>query len=108
MLRTTIIASCAAAAMACGFSALASTTGSWTALYAASDKACMAEVRRLTSLRTTGRVAERAPGIVQDRYFATVYDTASRYGTERFLCLYDKRAKSASAAALEKLAAPKR
>jgi len=89
-----------------GFSdAQAATPSAWKALDSAARTGCGREIVRLASKAKVGGVTGRVGGIGaandSDRYYALILDGKTAGFKSRWLCLYDKRAKQATAREIE-------
>lgn len=86
--------------------AFAATSGSWSALDKAARGACERDIARLASKAKVGSVGGRISGIGEakdsDRYYGLVLTGKTAGFASQWLCLYDKRAKSAVAREIEK------
>ena len=86
--------------------ALAATSGSWTALDKAARSACERDVTRLASKAKVSAIGGRVSGIGDvkdsDRYYGLILTGTTAGFSSQWLCLYDKRAKSAVAREIEK------
>jgi hypothetical protein len=85
--------------------AWAATPASWLLLDGAARKACGREITRLASKARIGGVTGRVSGIGAandaDRYYALVLNGKTAAFASQWLCLYDKRAKTAVAREIE-------
>ena len=96
-------------ALLCAGPALASTPDAWAALAGASQKACLASILKQHGNRPflTSRISGRITGIggaKADSYYGLTIEWRTRAGNERWLCLYDKKAKAAQAQQVEDIA----
>ena len=86
--------------------ALAATPGSWNALDTAARKSCEREIQRLASKarvsETSGRISGIGAANDADRYYGLILSGKTAGFASKWLCLYDKRAKSAVAREIEK------
>ena len=86
--------------------ALAATSGSWGALDKAARSACERDITRLASKAKVSAVSGRVSGIGDvkdsDRYYGLILTGTTAGFSSQWLCLYDKRAKSAVAREIEK------
>ena len=79
----------------------ASTTDAWKALDKAARSACAHEIGRQAS-KVTGRVSGIGAAQDADRFYALLLSGKTAGFTGQWLCLYDKRAKTAVAREMEK------
>ena len=89
-----------------GFSDVqAATPSAWKALDSAARTGCGREIVRLASKAKVGGVTGRVSGIGgandSDRYYALILDGKTAGFKSQWLCLYDKRAKQATAREIE-------
>jgi hypothetical protein len=89
-----------------GFStAQAATPAAWKSLDASARAGCGREIVRLASKAKVGSVTGRVSGIGEardnDRYYALILDGRTAGFKSQWLCLYDKRAKQATAREIE-------
>ena len=89
-----------------GFSAAqAATPTAWKALDSAARAGCGREIVRLASKAKVRDVTGRVGGIGEardsDRYYALILDGKTAGFKSQWLCLYDKRAKQATAREIE-------
>jgi hypothetical protein len=89
-----------------GFStAQAATPAAWKALDSAARASCGREIVRLASKAKVGRVAGKVGGIGEardsDRFYALILEGRIAGFKSQWLCLYDKRAKQATAREIE-------
>jgi len=86
--------------------AWASTTSAWNALDKAARTTCTREITRQASKAKVASVAGRVSGIGAandaDRYYALLLNGKTAKFSSQWLCLYDKRAKTAVAREIEK------
>ena len=86
--------------------AWAATSGSWTALDKAAHSACERDVTRLASKAKVNAIGGRVSGIGDvkdsDRYYGLILTGTTAGFSSQWLCLYDKRAKSAVVREIEK------
>lgn len=86
--------------------ALAAAPNSWAALDKAARDACERDISRLASKAKVSAVEGRISGIGgtkdSDRYYGLILTGKTAGFATRWLCLYDKRAKSAVAREIEK------
>jgi len=86
--------------------AMAATPGAWNALDAAARKTCEREIRKLASKarvsETSGRISGIGAANDSDRYYGMILNGKTAGFASQWLCLYDKRAKSAVAREIEK------
>lgn len=84
----------------------AATPDSWAALDKAARSACERDITRLASKAKVSAVGGRVSGIGDvrdsDRYYGLILTGKTAGFTSQWLCLYDKRAKSAVAREIEK------
>lgn len=85
--------------------AFAATSDSWTALDKAARSACERNIARLASKAKVNTVGGRVSGIGDvkdsDRYYGLILTGKTAGSASQWLCLYDKRAKSAVAREIE-------
>jgi hypothetical protein len=85
---------------------MAAAPSAWKALDAAARKDCERQITRLASKAKVGSVTGRISGIGAanegDRYYALILDGRTAGFKSQWLCLYDKRAKQATAREIEK------
>ena len=86
--------------------AWASTTSAWNALDKDARSTCTREITRLATKAKVSGVTGRVSGIGAaqdaDRYYAMVLNGKATGFASQWLCLYDKRAKTAVAREIEK------
>lgn len=86
--------------------ALAATPSAWVALDKAARSACERDITRLASKARVSTVGGRISGIGEakdsDRYYGLILTGKTAGFASQWLCLYDKRAKSAVAREIEK------
>ena len=86
--------------------AFGATSNSWTALDKAARGACERDITRLASKAKVSAVGGRISGIGEakdsDRYYGLILTGKTAGFASQWLCLYDKRAKSAVAREIEK------
>lgn len=86
--------------------AFAATPGSWQALDKAARAACERDIARLASKAKISSIGGRISGIGEakdsDRYYGLILTGKTAGFSSQWLCLYDKRAKSAVAREIEK------
>ena len=81
----------------------ASTTAAWKALDKAARSTCAHEIGRQASrTRVTGRVSGIGAAQDADRFYALLLSGKTAGFAGQWLCLYDKRAKTAVAREMEK------
>lgn len=85
---------------------LAATPGSWDVLDAAARSTCEREIQRLATKarvsETRGRISGIGAANDADRYYGLILSGKTAGFASQWLCLYDKRAKSAVAREIEK------
>ena len=95
-----------AAALLLTTPAFAATSGSWATLDKAARSACERDITRLASKAKVGAVGGRIGGIGEakdsDRYYGLILTGKTAGFASQWLCLYDKRARSAVAREIEK------
>jgi hypothetical protein len=86
--------------------AFAATSGSWAVLDKAARGACERDITRQASKAKVSAVSGRISGIGEardsDRYYGLILTGKTAGFASQWLCLYDKRAKSAVAREIEK------
>jgi hypothetical protein len=86
--------------------AFAATPGSWSALDGAARKSCERDIARQASRARVSSVGGKISGIGAandaDRYYGLVLSGRTAGFSSQWLCLYDKRAKSAVAREIQK------
>ena len=86
-------------------SARAATPDAWRSLDSLARRDCTREIVRLASKATVGSISGRVSGMGAandgDRYYAMILDGRTAGFKSQWLCLYDKRAKQASAREVE-------
>ena len=84
----------------------AATPGAWAALDSAAAKACERDIRRLATKARVSTVSGRISGIGEardsDRFYGLLLTGRTANSPSQWLCLYDKRAKTATAREVEK------
>jgi hypothetical protein len=84
----------------------AATPGAWAALDTAARKACKRDIQRIASRARIGDISGRVSGIGEardsDRFYALLLTGRTANFPSQWLCLYDKRAKTATAREIEK------
>ena len=87
------------------FAAQAATPAAWKALDTAARTGCSREIVRLASKAKVAGISGRVSGIGAandgDRYYALILDGRTAGFKSQWLCLYDKRAKQATAREIE-------
>lgn len=95
-----------AAALLLATPAFAATPGAWAALDKAARSACERDIVRLASKAKVSTVSGRISGIGEtkdsDHYYGLILTGKTAGFASQWLCLYDKRAKSAVAREIEK------
>ncbi|MES2472860.1 MAG: hypothetical protein V4601_08475 [Pseudomonadota bacterium] len=85
---------------------LAAAPGAWNALDTAARKTCERQIQKLASKArvndTSGRVSGIGATNDTDRYYGLILSGKTAGFASQWLCLYDKRAKSAVAREIEK------
>lgn len=96
----------AAALLLTALPAEAATPGAWAALDAAARKACERDIRKITGKARISDVSGRISGIGEardsDRFYGLLLSGRTANFPSQWLCLYDKRAKTATAREIEK------
>ena len=96
----------AAALLLAALPAQAATPGAWAALDTAARKACERDISRQASrarVRTAdGKILGIGPVRDEDRFYALLLTDRTGNFPSQWLCLYDKRAKTATAREIEK------
>jgi len=96
----------AAALLLAGLPAQAATPGAWAALDTTARKACERDIRRIASKARVSTVSGRVSGIGEardgDRFYGLLLTGRTANFPSQWLCLYDKRAKTATAREIEK------
>jgi len=96
----------AAALFLASLPAQAATPGAWAALDIAARKACERDILRIASRARVGDISGRVSGIGEardsDRFYALLLTGRTANFPSQWLCLYDKRAKTATAREIEK------
>ena len=86
--------------------AQAATPAAWKSLDISARASCSREIVRLASKAKVSGIAGRVSGIGAandgDRYYALILDGRTSGFKSQWLCLYDKRAKQATAREIEK------
>lgn len=86
--------------------AFAATPGAWAALDKVARSACERDIARLASKAKVSSVGGRISGIGEtkdsDRFYGLILSGKTAGSASQWLCLYDKRAKSAVAREIEK------
>ena len=86
--------------------AFAATPGAWAALDKAARSACERDITRQASKAKMSTVGGRVSGIGEpkdsDRYYGLILNGKTAGFASQWLCLYDKRAKSAVAREIER------
>jgi hypothetical protein len=84
----------------------AATPGAWAALDRAARMACERDITRIASKARVNDVSGRVSGIGEprdtDRFYALLLTGRTANFPSQWLCLYDKRAKTAVAREIEK------
>lgn len=84
----------------------AATPGAWAALDKAARKACERDITRLASRARVNAVSGRVSGIGEardgDRFYGLLLTGRTASFPSQWLCLYDKRVKTAVAREIEK------
>jgi hypothetical protein len=87
------------------FAAKAATQDAWRSLDSAARRDCTREIARLASKAKVSGIAGRVSGIGAandgDRYYALILDGRTAGFKSRWMCLYDKRSKQATAREIE-------
>jgi len=88
------------------YAAEAATPAAWKSLDVSARASCGREITRLASKAKVSGIAGRVRGIGAvndgDRYYALILDGRTAGFKSQWLCLYDKRAKQATAREVEK------
>jgi len=86
--------------------AQAATPDAWRSLDSVARRDCTREITRLASKAKVASISGRVSGIGAandgDRYYAMILDGRTAGFKSQWLCLYDKRAKQATAREVEK------
>jgi hypothetical protein len=84
----------------------AATSDSWNALDTAARKTCEREIKRLASKaqvsETSGRISGIGAATDSGRFYGLILNGKTAGFASQWLCLYDKRAKSAVAREIQK------
>jgi hypothetical protein len=84
----------------------AATLGAWAALDMSARKACEQDIRKMAGKARATDVSGRVSGIGEprdsDRFYALLLTGRTANFPSQWLCLYDKRAKTATAREIEK------
>ncbi|HEX2760569.1 MAG TPA: hypothetical protein VHM27_08650 [Rhizomicrobium sp.] len=95
-----------AAALLLATPAFAATPGAWAALDKAARNACERDIARQASKAKVSAVGGRISGIGEakdsDRYYGLILTGKTAGFASQWLCLYDKRGKTAVAREIEK------
>lgn len=86
--------------------AQAATSGAWAALDSAARRACERDIGRMAGKARVSGVSGRVSGIGEardsDRFYGMLLTGRTANFPSQWLCLYDKRAKTATAREIEK------
>ena len=95
-----------AAVLLASLPAQAATPGAWAALDGAARKACERDIRRIASKARVSTISGRVSGIGEardgDRFYGLLLTGRTANFPSQWLCLYDKRVKTATAREIEK------
>jgi len=101
-----LLAALVLAALPMQGAAQAATRGAWESLDSAARKSCERDITRIASKARVSAVSGRVSGIGEtrdgDRFYGLLLTGRTAGYPSQWLCLYDKRAKTAAAREIEK------